>query len=845
MLALAFTVMAEDVGNIHAFKAPLYWSVYERAYELDGDVWDDRNITLEEWERNFDWVAKELLPYGYDMVCTDGFLPPKCDGGQPYMTRLGQVPLKDLIAAAKSRGLRVGIYDSPLETWCDPATLIPGTNYTVGSLLYDKAIDNVKNPDAEDKWHTYIVFSHPGAKEYIDGFFKHYNDLGVEMIRIDFLSWFEDGYFRFSDTPVGKGYGRQVYADALAYICKTAQKYGIYLSLVMPHLYNDAEIESRYGNMVRIVNDTFKGGWSFTSASSKGQHWDSWPNCDNQYDGFIYWSHISGRDKVILDGDFTIMHSYKTQAEKEFAISIQLMAGGPIAVTDQYCTIGDGDVAYYTNEEMLALNKDRFVGKPMDATLMSPGSNIWHGRMTNGDHIVGFFNREDEAKYFSLDLKDIGLTGEMETRDLWRHRDEGKLSTLSATVEPHGCKIMRLAPSIEAEKLYIVGDGITWVPGGIEITKTADGVFTWEGDLPKHTVSETGRVRALNRPSWDYPVHPLTDGVMIGEQEITVTPLTNQDKYPDKNWHAAQAGNYKLVFDLNNRTLTATLLKSFIETSGLYLIGSATAGGWEVKDATPLQVDPADRYLYTWEGDLKVGELKLLADMYKGYDGLTIHPLASDSQIGKTSLVDEPFACYTGSDDTKWNVTVQGFYKLSFDLKEKTMCAELIKEAEIEWPVITPIETNELYLIGVACGWNIDNAILCTRPAPGNVFVYEGELPSGGVRATPAKAWGKHFRPKINNQEIGDSGLDCDFTYVEDPDYNWNVASPGKYRLSFNLDNWTMKAERIVSTGIVSIEDETAMPREYYNLSGVKVSSLTPGIYIEKQGSRVRKVVVK
>ena len=59
---------------------------------------------------------------------------------------------------------------------------------------------------------------------------------------------------------------------------------------------------------------------------------------------------------------------------------------------------------------------------------------------------------------------------------------------------------------------------------------------------------------------------------MIGEQEITVTPLTNQDKYPDKNWHAAQAGNYKLVFDLNNRTLTATLLKSFIETSGLYLI---------------------------------------------------------------------------------------------------------------------------------------------------------------------------------------------------------------------------------------------------------------------------------
>ncbi len=58
---------------------------------------------------------------------------------------------------------------------------------------------------------------------------------------------------------------------------------------------------------------------------------------------------------------------------------------------------------------------------------------------------------------------------------------------------------MRLAPSIEAEKLYIVGDGITWVPRRNRNYKTADGVFTWEGDLPKHTVSETGRVRALNQ----------------------------------------------------------------------------------------------------------------------------------------------------------------------------------------------------------------------------------------------------------------------------------------------------------------------------------------------------------
>ena len=286
----------------------------------------------------------------------------------------------------------------------------------------------------------------PGAKEYIDGFFKHYSELGVEMIRMDFLSWFEDGFFRLSDTPVGKGYGRQMYADALAYICKTAQKYGMFLSLVMPHLYNDAEIERRYGNMVRIVNDTFNGGWAFTSARERGKTWLSWPTSQNQFDGFTYWSRrIAGRDKVILDGDFTIMHSYNTPAEKQFVVSLQLMAGGPIAVTDQYCTIGDGDVAYYTNEEMLALNKDRFVGHPLDDTLMSTGSNIWYGQMSNGDYVVGFFNREEEEKTFSLDLSEIGIAHEMAVRDLWLHRDEGRASKLEATVQPHGCKIVRLS----------------------------------------------------------------------------------------------------------------------------------------------------------------------------------------------------------------------------------------------------------------------------------------------------------------------------------------------------------------------------------------------------------------
>lgn len=71
-------------------------------------------------------------------------------------------------------------------------------------------------------------------------------------------------------------------------------------------------------------------------------------------------------------------------------ISLQLMAGGPIAVADQYNTIVSGDLKFYQNEELLALNKDGFVGKPLSDDLWNADNQIWYGQMSDGDYIIGF-----------------------------------------------------------------------------------------------------------------------------------------------------------------------------------------------------------------------------------------------------------------------------------------------------------------------------------------------------------------------------------------------------------------------------------------------------------------------
>ena len=196
------------VEGIHDnVKAPLYWSVYEYCYDKERQGVSTIDITPDEWDKIIDFVASDLKPYGYDMICTDGFIAMLSTDASGYMTQYGSISLKDLVAKCKAKGLKLGVYDNPLWIHGPRDTKIEGTDYTFGNLYYNGK-NAVQNPGTEDKWFHWAVAENPGCKEYIDGFFKHYKDLGVDFIRMDFLSWYEDGKDRGIGI-VGRGYGRE------------------------------------------------------------------------------------------------------------------------------------------------------------------------------------------------------------------------------------------------------------------------------------------------------------------------------------------------------------------------------------------------------------------------------------------------------------------------------------------------------------------------------------------------------------------------------------------------------------------------------------------------------------
>ena len=428
-------------GQTNPYKAPLYWNPYEYHITREMAGVQDNYLTEEALTNNIDWLEKNLKSYGYSMVCMDGWGDTSQINQNGYRSSHSSHWQHDYAwwsQYLQSKGMTFGMYENPLWLHVDPndtTKKIVGTNINVSSL-----IDTSENA----KWFTWVQVDRPGAEEYVKGYVKYYADMGIKYLRVDFLSWFESGYDRNLGT-VGPQRTKQQYEKALRWMREACDANGVYLSLVMPNLFNTAELEKQYGHLFRINEDAGEGTWYKFSDKDRGHHYTTWSQYANAFDGFVYWSQVTGNNKVQLDGDFLRINTFSNDTEKRSVISLNILAGGPVTIADQYNTIGN-DLWLYQNAELLALNAAKFVGKPFSNDPTTVDSQTWRGQLSNGDWIIGFFNRETTAQTRSLNFQNkLGLSGQVMVRDLWQHANLGKMSDISVTVPPHGCVILKLS----------------------------------------------------------------------------------------------------------------------------------------------------------------------------------------------------------------------------------------------------------------------------------------------------------------------------------------------------------------------------------------------------------------
>jgi hypothetical protein len=414
--------------------------VYENNYLQEKAGVINNYITEADWLANINWIDTNLKSLGYNMICIDGW--GDVDYNQyGYRTKHSSAWVHDYAwwsTFLLSKGMTLGIYDNPLwvnKNAANAGVKVKGTNILLSSLI---------NTSENATWFNWLQVDRPGAQEYVKGYVQYYADMGVKFLRVDFLSWYESGYDRNVGT-VGLSHPLAYYENALRWMREACDANGIFLSLVMPNLFNNGVTEQKYGHMVRIDEDCAEGGWTRFSDNARGIKRSGWSQYANPFDGYVYWSKIAGRGKMILDGDFIRLNTYANDEERKSVVSLHLMAGGPVSIADQYNTIGTS-LWIYQNQELLALNKDGFVGKPLSGDPTNPLNQVWKGQMSNGDWIVGFFNREASSQTRSISIStDLSLSGNVFVRDLWNHSDIGSVSTLSKSVSSHSCQIFRIS----------------------------------------------------------------------------------------------------------------------------------------------------------------------------------------------------------------------------------------------------------------------------------------------------------------------------------------------------------------------------------------------------------------
>ncbi|MDI5961765.1 carbohydrate-binding protein [Streptantibioticus silvisoli] len=433
---------------------PLYWSAYS---------WDyTNNATLPEsvWQQNVDWVAATFKSSGYTMCCTDGWVDyTQQTNANGYILSYSDDWANDWQYWANycsGKGLKLGVYYNPL--WVSAAaagdstktvTGMPGV--TVGSLVDS---GDFLNSNGELYW---VDVTKNGAKQFVQGYVNYFKNLGVAYLRTDFWAWYEAG------ATDGQGgivaHGSTNYATALEWIAEAAGD-TMEVSVVMPNMYDNGAREVLYGDMVRINNDATTGGW--THLSGGRQSWqDSWSQWDNAFSGFTGWAHRSGRGQLILDGDFLMMNSFASDAERQTAINLFTVAGSPVAISDRVDNIG-ANASFYTNSDVLSLHNQGLTGKPyfyngslysVDGT--SRDTERWMGQLPDGSWAVALFNRNDTntvTKSVSFGT-DLGIVGAADVKDMWSHADLGSMTSFSASLAPHASRLVHVVPA-ESTKRY-------------------------------------------------------------------------------------------------------------------------------------------------------------------------------------------------------------------------------------------------------------------------------------------------------------------------------------------------------------------------------------------------------
>ena len=216
-----------------------------------------------------------------------------------------------------------------------------------------------------------------------------------------------------------------------------------------------------------------------------------------------------------------------------------------------------------------------------------------------------------------------------------------------------------------ADRLLIVGEAV-W--GGWSIDNSVVMLNTAENpDVFKATVNlnQNGTFKFLTTTDWGNLEYRAGDKDVTLAEDVASALVSSEENANDKQFKVSETANYDIVCDLVAKTIVvkkAAYQTNPLNHTALWLVGSATLGGWSISEGTMLSPLADNPTVFTATADLVVGEMKVAVNNQTGY-GQTFYlcDTADDTKM------------VFGGDDNKWYITKAGKYDVTVDVVNMTM----------------------------------------------------------------------------------------------------------------------------------------------------------------------------
>ena len=232
-----------------------------------------------------------------------------------------------------------------------------------------------------------------------------------------------------------------------------------------------------------------------------------------------------------------------------------------------------------------------------------------------------------------------------------------------------------------ADRLVIVGDA-TW--GGWNLSQSTVMQKSDENaDVFKATVhlDANKEFKFLTELGWGNLEYRAGAGPVTLQSGVVAPLVSSVDEPTDGKFFVDESANYDIVCNLAEKTVIVTKAAyqaTPLKHTALWMIGSATKGGWSIGEGTIMKQDASNPAKFSARTELKAGELKFGTNVYAGFDQMFY--LRDVTDEGKIVF---------GGDDNKWNFTEEATYDVTVDVAAMT-----VSLTKVDPTAINAVETT-------------------------------------------------------------------------------------------------------------------------------------------------------